>query len=95
MPEPEAPAPIPPAAPTPPPERPQRVRLVHGQEVSLGCGTLILIAIIVMIFSRGGINDLEREVERLRSDIRELKSAVDNQTNQLKTLQEKLEKRKE
>jgi len=31
-----------------------RQGMVQGQEASLGCGTLILIALIVMIFSKGG-----------------------------------------
>lgn len=35
-------------------KRPPQERLVRGQEVSLGCGTLILIAVIVMIFSNRG-----------------------------------------
>ncbi len=32
---------------------------------SLGCGTLILIALIVLIFSRPGIGDLESRVDHL------------------------------
>jgi hypothetical protein len=34
------------------PANPPRERPMKGQEVSLGCGTLILIAIIVMLFKR-------------------------------------------
>jgi len=34
---------------------------VRGQEASLGCGTLILIALIVMIFSRGGDTKAEHK----------------------------------
>jgi hypothetical protein len=32
---------------------PPKVRLAKGQEVSLGCGTLILIALIVLILGNG------------------------------------------
>ena len=30
------------------------------QQATLGCGTLILIALIVLFFSRPGLSDLER-----------------------------------
>ena len=36
---------------------PPQAGLVKGQEVSLGCGTLILIAVIVMIFSKSNRDD--------------------------------------
>jgi hypothetical protein len=62
------------------------VRLAKGQEVSLGCGTLILIALIVLIFGRGGTGDLEREAQGLRSEVGELRKAVETQTSQIKAL---------
>lgn len=65
-----------------------------ARPASLGCGTLILIALIVLIFSRGGTHDIEVEVRGLRSDVGELKKAVEAQTGQIKTLQDKLEKAK-
>ncbi len=43
-----------------------------GRNVSLGCGTLILIAIIVYMFSRGdtdAINDLRKEIQTLEEKI--------------------------
>ena len=75
-------------------DKPPRVRLAEGQEVSLGCGTLILIALIVLIFGRGGTGDLEREVRGLRSEVGELKKAVEAQTGQIQALQDKLDKAK-
>jgi hypothetical protein len=45
------------------------------QQVSLGIGTLILIALIVMIFS-GGSGGLNREVQGLRSEVSDLRKAV-------------------
>jgi hypothetical protein len=82
-----------------------RVRLAKGQEVSLGCGTLILIAIIVLTFSRSGIGDVEDQVRGLRTDVGnevrglrtemdELKKAIESQTNQIKALQDKLDRPK-
>jgi Sec-independent protein translocase protein TatA len=62
------------------------------QQVSLGCGTLILIALIVLIFSGRGTGDLEREVHGLRSEVGELKKSVEAQTAEIKALQQKLDK---
>ncbi len=60
-------------------------------QVSLGCGTLILIALIVLFFSGRGVGELKREVQDLRSEIGQLKKAVETQTEQIKTLHEKLD----
>ncbi len=63
---------------------------VHTQRVTLGCGTLILIALIVLLFSRSGTGDLERDVRALRSEVMELKTAVEAQTNEIKRLEDKV-----
>jgi hypothetical protein len=64
----------------------------YNQKTSLGCGTLILIALIVLIFSHSGgdVEDLERQVSqldshvlRLTDDIAELKSVSQRQTDLL------------
>ena len=57
-----------------------------GQAVSLGCGTLILIALIVLLFSNRGQDDLKREIGRLRTEVVELRKAVDAQTVLIKSL---------
>jgi hypothetical protein len=62
------------------------------QQATLGCGTLILIAVIVALFSHPGVGDLEREVRNLRSDVGELKKAVEAQSAEIKALRTKLEK---
>jgi hypothetical protein len=62
------------------------------QQVSLGCGTLILIALIVLIFSGRGTGDLEREVHGLRSEVGELKKSIEAQTSEIKQLQQKPDK---
>jgi hypothetical protein len=61
--------------------------------VTLGCGTLILIGLIVLFFSRPGITDLEQEMRGLRSEVADLKKAVESQTNEIRQLREKLNQR--
>jgi predicted RNase H-like nuclease (RuvC/YqgF family) len=62
--------------------------VTHVQRVQLGCGTLILIAIIVMFFSRGG--DVENEVRGLRAEVGELKRMIEQQSAEIRQLREKL-----
>lgn len=59
------------------------------QQVSLGIGTLILIALIVMIFS-GGSGGLNREVQGLRSEVSDLRKAVQAQSSEIRQLRERL-----
>jgi type II secretory pathway component PulM len=66
----------------------------RSTEATLGCGTLILIAIIVMIFSKPGVNELEKEVRALRGEVKELKQAVQDQTQHVKGLLDGMEKPK-
>jgi hypothetical protein len=48
-----------------------------SQKASLGCGTLILIALIVMIFSHGGDDKkLRSEISGLRTEIQNLSTKV-------------------
>jgi hypothetical protein len=62
--------------------------VTHVQRVQLGCGTLILIAIIVMFFSRGG--NVESEVRSLRVEVGELRSLIERQSDEIRQLREKL-----
>lgn len=64
----------------------------RSQQATLGCGTLILIALIVAIFSRPGLGDLEHEVRELRTEVRHLKTAVDDQSAEIRALRQKMEK---
>lgn len=61
-------------------------------QVSLGCGTLILIALIVIFFSGRGNAEVEREIRALREDIVELRRTIDAQTSQIRLLETKLDK---
>jgi len=50
----------------------------QGVKAQLGCGTLILIAIIVALFSgRGDVNALHNEVSALRDQVTRLETKVD------------------
>ena len=61
----------------------------QSQQATLGCGSLILIALIVMIFSgRGG--DLEREVKELWSEVGALKKAIEGQSEEIRQLRNRL-----
>jgi hypothetical protein len=60
--------------------------------VSLGCGTLIIIALIVMFFTRGSTKDLEREVQDLKTEVGALKKSIETQTDEIKALREKVGK---
>jgi len=64
----------------------------HTQKATLGCGTLILIAIIVAIFSDHGTRDVERGVDDLRHDVQDLKRSVDSQSEKVRGLEDLLKK---
>jgi Sec-independent protein translocase protein TatA len=63
-------------------------------QVSLGCGTLILIALIVLIFSGRGTGDLKNEVHGLRSEVGELKKEVEGLRGEVRAWREAAEKAK-
>ncbi|HKB40510.1 MAG TPA: hypothetical protein VKD72_29060 [Gemmataceae bacterium] len=60
-----------------------------GPKVGLGCGTLLLIGIIVAIFS--GRDTLESHVSRLESSLAELKKSSEDQSNALRELRKAIE----
>lgn len=62
----------------------------RSQPVSLGCGTLILICLIVLIFSGGQSEELEKELRNLRQEIVTLNTTVNNQTMEISKLQEEV-----
>ncbi len=62
------------------------------QQVSLGCGTLILIALIVMIFSSPRVDEIQSEVQGLQSEVTQLKGSVEALSEQIRLLREKLDK---
>jgi BNR/Asp-box repeat len=59
------------------------------QYVGLGCGMLILIALVALSTGRWGTGRLEGEVHRLESEIGELKWSVEAHASSIKQLQQK------
>ena len=57
----------------------------------VGCGTLLLIGLIVAIFSRPGSNELQLQVSEMRSAIQELKNASDAQTGEIREVRKAVE----
>jgi hypothetical protein len=64
---------------------------VRSQSVSLGCGTLILIALIVLIVGGRGQKEIEQQVEGLRTEIGELRTEIESQSQQIERLVQSLE----
>ena len=53
---------------------------VPDQKVSLGCGTLIIIALIVLFFSNAGKNDeLERKVDAMSKKLDRIEKLLEKQ----------------
>ncbi|MEP4077020.1 hypothetical protein [Haloferula sp.] len=67
----------------------------NNTKASLGCGSLILIAIIVLIFSNGKNDELEKELKDTRRDIQYLKTQTSNQSATLSRIEKELKKLRE
>jgi peptidoglycan hydrolase CwlO-like protein len=61
------------------------------RRATLGCGTLILIALIVIIFSKGGISDLENALQRANTKLDRLESSLSDQSAQLQSIRATVE----
>jgi hypothetical protein len=59
----------------------------HNQKTTLGCGTLILIALIVVIFGNISGYDSAEEIKKLSKEVRTLQSTVSDQTQAIKRLE--------
>lgn len=70
------------------------INQTRTQQANLGCGTLILIAIIVALFSRPGMDELEGKIQSIRVEITALKQIVENQTSEIKAIRNLLEQAK-
>lgn len=56
------------------------------RRASLGCGTLILIALIVIIFSKGGIGEVEEGLRKSTTKLENLEKAISDQSAQLESI---------
>jgi hypothetical protein len=62
---------------------------IKSSQMQLGCGTLIIIALIVLFFSGGTkVNDLERSVEQLTKQVIVLQQKVDALSQVIKKQQQ-------
>jgi hypothetical protein len=68
-----------------------RCRAVGARPGTLGCGTLLLVGLIVAIFSRPGLDELQSRVSELRSEIQELKKASEAQTGEIRELRKAID----
>lgn len=61
-----------------------------NHKASLGCGTLILIALIVLIFGNHQNTDLNRSIQRLSSQINTIEQETNSQSEALKKIESEL-----
>jgi hypothetical protein len=71
-----------------------KCRASGARPATLGCGTMLLIGIIVAFFIRPGLGDLERQVSRLQSTVEELKKSSDEQTTEIRELRKVIEEQR-
>jgi predicted PurR-regulated permease PerM len=65
-----------------------------NQKASLGCGTLILIALIVMIFSnanKGNDSQLTSQIQNLSNEVNSLKNSLRTQSESLTKIQKSID----
>jgi predicted ribosome quality control (RQC) complex YloA/Tae2 family protein len=69
----------------------------QNDKVSLGCGTLILIVLIVMIFGNMGSQNLEPQIHSLKNSIQDLErttgkleNKIDQQTQHIEALRREI-----
>jgi hypothetical protein len=60
---------------------------------SLGCGTLIIIALIVWLITSAGSRRMADDLRSLRNEVGDLKQSVDAQSDQIRSLKELIQGR--
>jgi len=63
-----------------------------NQKVTLGCGTLILIALIVLIFGSAGNNEVKRDLREMRAEFERLERVLQSQNGEIAGLRAAVEK---
>lgn len=76
----------------------EHLQMNQNDKVSLGCGTLILIALIVMIFGNMGrdryvpeLNTLQQDMQRLQDRMQVLEGKIDDQTAAIEALRREIQ----
>ena len=62
----------------------------NSQNATLGCGTLILIGIIVLFVTQGGFGGVDKSVTQLRGTVEQLRSDIDRLERKVDTLIERM-----
>lgn len=62
----------------------------NDQKATLGCGSLILIALIVLIFSNSGNSDLENQLNEVSKKLTELEKTIGEQSVEIEKLRDSL-----
>jgi hypothetical protein len=62
----------------------------RDNKATLGCGTMILIALIVLIFGNVGNDNADHRIEALRQDVKRLQETVSAQTQAIEGLKRTL-----
>lgn len=56
--------------------KPVQSGTVNTQAVGLGCGSILIIALIVLVFGRADVAPLEDKIEALQTEVSQLRSEV-------------------
>ncbi len=60
--------------------------IIRDQRAQIGCGTLLLIALIVIFFSRSNTKDVEVQIQGLRTEVAEIKKLIEAQSAEIRQL---------
>jgi len=58
----------------------------NNRKMTLGCGTLILIALIVLIFGNISVDETTKEVKHLRQEVQALGNMVSSQGHEIEEM---------
>ena len=60
----------------------------NDRKMTLGCGTLVLIALIVLIFGNISVDETTKEVKRLRQEVQALGHMVSSQGHEIEEMRD-------
>lgn len=63
-----------------------QLRTVNTQSVGLGCGTLIIIALLVLFLGRADVKPLERKIDALQTEVVALQAQVEDANTKIDLL---------